>query len=260
MCRLFGMLSVVKKDAVKYLIDAECSIFRQSNTHDNRKQSDGWGIGYYQDRLQVLKSTAPVYTEKNKFINYVRNSLSSVVVVHIRKASNPKNLPRDKLISIENIQPFHYGNMVFIHNGSINVPDDVIGYLKKYKVKGLNDSETYFWLLMENIDKIEDIPKALRECDTILHMISTKPYSALNCIVSDGLRIYAYCKYIESSTQKSLCYKDRDYFTMCYKIVNDTELIISSERIDSEGVWHTLNNDEILVGEIRDDAVITQIV
>ena len=106
MRRLFGMLSVDALNAEKYLVEDECSLFAQSKADPKRLQGDGWGIGYYVNDAPVLvKSPKPVYTEFDRFVSVVKGVTSKLIVAHIRSASNPKGLPREKIISIENSQP-----------------------------------------------------------------------------------------------------------------------------------------------------------
>ena len=62
MCRMIGIISVRPTSLYKYLVEDECSLLIQA---EKGKQSDGWGIGYYErGKLRIFKSPRPVYEEK----------------------------------------------------------------------------------------------------------------------------------------------------------------------------------------------------
>ncbi|MEM1574464.1 MAG: class II glutamine amidotransferase [Nitrososphaerota archaeon] len=269
MCRLFGFISIKPSNAKEFLIDSECSLYTQSYINKNSKQSDGWGIAYYKGTKPIVyKSINPIYNEKDKFLNVLNKISSRIILAHIRKASNPKRLPIEKLLTIENVQPFYYKNYVFIHNGTINIPDCVISELGNYKkmVKSLNDSETYFWYIIKKLEEEKlNLVEALIDFEEFLwdkwNSISIKefknPYSSLNSIFTDGKKVYAICKYNEGNGT-SLCFKDQPYFEMCYK-VNKEFLIISSEKIDNSGEWKALKNNEFLIAQIIDKEIVFQV-
>jgi len=61
------------------------------------------------------------------------------------------NLPREKLIGLENTQPFTYKNLIFAHSGLIKALE-ARKKLGKYDdlIKRVNDSEVYFALLIKH--------------------------------------------------------------------------------------------------------------
>ena len=101
MCRMVGIVSLIPLKALECLAKSECSLLAQA---ERGKQSDGWGIGYYDasGNLRVFKSPNSVYSEKDLFIRVSSSIVSKIIIAHIRKASNPINLPREKLIGLEN--------------------------------------------------------------------------------------------------------------------------------------------------------------
>lgn len=105
------------------MLETECSLFKQAV---KGKQSDGWGIGFYVGHVPILfKSEKAIYEEEDKFREIVK-STKGRIITHVRKASNPRGLPREKLISPENSQPLSHLKYLIAHNGSINIPDEVI--------------------------------------------------------------------------------------------------------------------------------------
>ncbi len=262
------MLSVDALNARKYLVEDECSLFAQSKADPKRLQGDGWGIGYYvNDAPLLVKSQKPIYTERDRFVSVVKGATSKLMVAHIRSASNPRGLPREKIISIENSQPFMYGNYIFAHNGTVNIPDEVTSCLNEWRgrLKGFNDSEVYFWYIMREMENGATFPEALQTFAETLsdlwqrnrHKYPNKkrPYVGLNTILSDGKRLYAYCKYEkEDESRQSLCFGDQPAFQMSY-LIKPESLIVSSEKTNREEDWKTLRSGQLMIAEVSERAV-----
>ena len=260
MCRMLGIISVKPISPSKYLIKDECSLLIQAV---KGKQSDGWGIGYYvSNNLNVFKSPKPVYEEKDMFKIMCRKIKANIIIAHVRKASNPRNLPKEKLISKESSQPFYYKKYLFVHNGTIYIPDDVIEFLDEYKsiIRGVNDSEVYFAFLLKKLAETGDLIKAFREVERDLWNILKRsgkeikyPYSSLNMIFSDGTKIYALTRYLRGKNLNSICYGDTKYYRMSY-YCNGEILIVSSEKTNRDD-WRTMNNGELLIAEKIGDKI-----
>ncbi|RLI42580.1 hypothetical protein DRO64_06220 [Candidatus Bathyarchaeota archaeon] len=268
MCRLLGVLSVKPTNARRYLLDDPCSLYIQSMADPRRLQGDGWGIGYYRNGKPVLiKDYRPVYRDYRGFFSAVQKVRSNIIIAHIRRASNPRGLKKEALISVENSQPFTYGRYIFAHNGTIMIPDELAETLGSWKmrIRGLNDSEVYFWFLMKKMSEGLNLAEALREFKETMRDLWVKvrsaypdkhqPYHMLNIIFSDGEALYAYCEYDENAKPvKSLCFRDQLVYQMCYKI-RDDELVIASERTSREENWRTIRNGEMLTGRIENGRI-----
>jgi len=272
MCRLFGMLSVDPLNAGKYLVEDECSLLAQSKADPKRLQGDGWGVGYYvNDAPRLVKSPNPVYTEFDRFVSVVKGATSKLIVAHIRRASNPRGLPRERLISIENSQPFMYGNYFFAHNGVVNIPDEVTDCLDEWRgrLRGFNDSEVYFWYIMREMENGATFPGALQRFAETLSDLwqrnrhkypdKKRPYIGLNTMLSDGKRLYAYCKYEEEDeSRRSLCSGDQPVLQMSY-LIKPESLIVSSEKTSREEDWKILRSGQLMVAEVSGRAVKVEI-
>jgi len=267
MCRLFGMLSVKASNPRKYLLEDPCSIYVQSRADPRRRQRDGWGIGFYIDGVPtVVRSEKPVYMEYEKFSSTVGIASSRVVLAHIRQASNPRGLPKKQLISIENSQPFSYEKYIFVHNGTINMPDEVAECLGEWKgrVRGFNDSEVYFWYVVKEMTNGASFPEAIERFVKVLSVLwqgkrekcdHDRPYIGLNVLFSDGERLYAYCKYdIEDESKLSLCLKDQPIFQMSY-LADSACLVVASEKTNHEDKWQVLKSGQLLTGQIFRDNI-----
>jgi len=264
MCRLFGAISVFPVSAAKYVIDDPCSLYVQSKVDPLRLQSDGWGIGFYvNESLRVFKSEKPIYEDYDNVRSIVYNIKSNIVIAHIRRASNPRGLPREKLISVENSQPFYYGKYLFAHNGVITIPNEIAQLLGDWrlKIRGLNDSEVYFWYIVRELFNGRSLSEALKNFQRDLLRVwlenhekyphIDRPYVGLNMIFSDGEKLYAYCRYDEELDGKfrSLCYKDQPAMQMVY-IADQDKLIVASEKTNSEDEWRPIRSGQLVTGQI----------
>lgn len=265
MCRLFGMVAGTRKDALDHLVGNKFSLLAQADFDPARLQKDGWGIGSWQGRSwTVIKSTGAIYKEKPAFEKASREAVSRIVLGHIRQASNPRGLPHDTLISLDNCQPFYHGRYIFIHNGTVVIPDEVAATLGLYKkkLKGINDSEVLFWLVMRNLRKLGSVPKAFarsvediwnvwESCDEDTKKKAFKlfnqnaPYHSLNSFISDGKTLWAFCKHDAANTTKDFCGGGRPVFEVCYTTRGDATYV-ASERTDRSKDWEVMPDGTVL--------------
>jgi len=257
MCRLFCTLAKEKINLNYYLFDAKYSIIKQAKYE---KQDDGWGTVIYDKNKPsfIIKSIKPFYEEKIENLNIFNPKL---VLFFVREASNPRNIDKKLLINIEATQPFFHQNISFAHNGSIEIPDEVIQSLGnfKYKPLSLNDSEAYFICFLKFFEEEKDVFKALKKTEDFIVKTynetktnKKRPYSSLNVIISDGYKIYALNKYLINYKQ-SLIDPNREYYKMCY-YADEEKLIIASEPIEEDG-WKDLGNNKFIEGYIEEGKV-----
>lgn len=246
----------------------------QSHWDKKHLQKDGWGIASWQmaeGRFKIVKSEKSVFKEKEKFKRAAQSTKSKIILAHIRHASNPKKIPRKKLISLKNCQPFVYRNLAFAHNGTLNIPDAVAETLGEYKERicGTNDSEVLFWLFVKIYFSVIASPppridgriqlyfwqkvfsRMVQEIKRIWNSIPKRkrkfssPFRGLNCIASDGETLAAQCWY-EKAEGKSLCGQNRPYFEMCYNILLD-RVAVASEPMEDSKNWKALPNKHLLI-------------
>ncbi|HTT45670.1 MAG TPA: class II glutamine amidotransferase, partial [Thermoplasmata archaeon] len=153
MCRLFGLLSVQSGSAEPWLVRSDRSLLAQSNVDPERAQKDGWGIGWFLQggHAHVVKGKEGAFStgEREHYLRTAAEARGTLILGHLRHASNPLKLPHEKLIALENSQPFENHTTLFAHNGAIPFPEETRPFLGVHepKVKGVNDSEVLFWLL-----------------------------------------------------------------------------------------------------------------
>ena len=272
MCRLLGSLSEGGFDLQSHLISSKTSLLAQSNARRERLQGDGWGIGHYSPtgRPLIILSTKPVYREKKHFADAVKNASGRTVIAHIRRASNPRGLARSAIIRPANQQPFSYKNWLFAHNGTVRIPDQALPLAGRHRrlMKGNNDSEVYFRLLMNSIEKTgsvrdgvseaaDAIWKAWKETPAEVRRKQELPYVGLNFIMGDGERLWALCKYDGWKPKKDdnwLCHPrpPRPLFEMCYRVEPDWKgIAVASEITQPKGKWLPLNDGNLLEARLE---------
>lgn len=264
MCRLFGQLSASPAAAADFLVDAEFSLLKQSNFKKSNPQKDGWGVAWFgtNGKAVVSKSPMPAFKETAKFKEAAMGAVSTAAIGHIRAASNPRKLPKGRLINMANTQPFTDGRWIFAHNGTLQIPSEVTQRLGrwKHKLNSLNDSEVYFWQFRKFYEKHGDVEKALSACvaeDWALwkecresHPGKTAPYTGLNTLISDGKTLYALCHAASKGLAScGVCNPDQPWSTMSFTR-RASRVIVASENMD-EGAWTRLDPPELLSISVR---------
>lgn len=263
---MFGQLSLTPVDAKPPLVQNERSLLKQSNAVKKRRQAHGWGIGYYPDSNRspvIVKSRHAAFDEKAGFRLCAEQAHSRIIIAHIRNASNPKKLPLKKILGRSHSQPFSAGNVLFSHNGMLSIPDEIRRRLGKYGkfVRGLNDSEVYFWQLMKHIDACGDIPAAIQACMdedwTVWKSCRARypdkkvPYIGLNALVSDGKCLHAFCHYPLPRDPGALCSKGWPWGRIAYTLSKD-KLIFASEPLDRRrNSWRSFSDLQIASAELK---------
>jgi predicted glutamine amidotransferase len=256
MCRLFGMLSAKPYQPVKFLIKDKCSLLKQSNAKPKKFQADGWGVAYLDGRMKLVKSAGAVFEEAEKFRNIVSEINSNLILAHLRRASNPRRLPKEQLMNIGNVQPFVSPGLTFIHNGTVNKPNNIDLGEYRAMVDGDSDSEVLYWLLVKCLVEEGTVKGAIISMEKSLEMSvkeGTKPFTAVNIIFSDGKNLHAYCRYF-TQPGKSLCMGSQGYYIMSFLPGKD-RIVVMSEPSNEDPKWRTLDNGELLSARIEDRCV-----
>ena len=263
MCRLLGLLAPQETSAKPWLVDSERSLLRQSNIHPDHPQRDGWGIGWLDDAnaVHIQKGIGGAFEprEKEHYLLASGSARGRVVLGHLRHASNPMSLPREKLLGLANSQPFAEGEVMFVHNGSIPLPQEtrkLLGPLDG-RVKGVNDSEVLFWLMLKHyrtlLDPLLAYVQAQRDLVRVWNLAGQPgkgPYSGLNVIVTRGSdEMWAFCAYL-GDHGTNLANDGQPYYEMSYQRAPD-RLVVGSEPFDSRRAdWSSLPNGEYLNARI----------
>ncbi|HTT14269.1 MAG TPA: class II glutamine amidotransferase [Thermoplasmata archaeon] len=262
MCRLFGQLTAVPEPAVAWLVDRPASLLAQSNVSPDTAQKDGWGIGWFTDggRTRVEKGVRGAYEERDRFVAAARDAAGPLVVGHLRHASNPLHLPPEKLLGLENSQPFETHTILFAHNGSIPFPTETrpLTGVHEPKIQGVNDSEVLFWLLVRNSGEHDDPLVGYVQTVADLYRVwegmgrpAIPPFSGLNVLFSRHPdELWAFCLWT-GDHGTGLLDAHRPYYQMAYQAAPH-RLVVGSEPFDREpGVWRALTSGSYLVARRR---------
>ncbi|MGC2289992.1 MAG: class II glutamine amidotransferase [Thermoplasmata archaeon] len=271
MCRLLGVLSPEVISSRLWLLDAERSLFVQSNASPETAQKDGWGIGWFDEegRIHLQKGTHGAFEprEKEHYRLIAGSARSQNLIGHLRHASNPMNLPREQLLSLVNSQPFEDGQTLFGHNGSIPLPMETrkkLGSLDA-KVQGVNDSEVLYWLIQKHYrdsgDPLQAFVAARQDLVTVWEENGRPaggPWSGLNVLFAPLQdELWAFCCY-EGEHGHNLCDDGQPYYQMSYQ-ESPTGLVVGSEPFDSHREnWNALPNGQFLRGRIHNGRVLVE--
>jgi predicted glutamine amidotransferase len=245
MCRLFGFLASQPEPTEHWLVRSDRSLLAQSNHSPEQAQRDGWGIAWYEPsgRTQIVKGKGGAFepAERETFVRTASEAQASLVVGHLRHASNPLNLPRERLIGLENSQPFGTHAVLFAHNGAIPFPTETKPFLGVHEkeVQGVNDSEVLFRLLLRHDEEIHhplrSYARAVEDLDRVwigLGRPKVAPYSGLNVLYTPNPNeLWAFCAY---AGEHGGCFFDpsRPYYEMTYRR-EPHRLIVGSEPFDN---------------------------
>jgi predicted glutamine amidotransferase len=259
MCRLFGLLTNNDDSPEPWLVKSDRSLLAQSNVSPETAQKDGWGIGWLTDngRARVERGVGPAYAEGERelFVQAAKDADGPIVIGHLRHASNPLHLAPEQLLGLENSQPFDTHTTMFAHNGSIPFPNETRPFLGLYepKVKGVNDSEVLFWLLVRNTAEHDDpLVGYVRTVEDLVRVWEAMgrpaipPFSGLNVLFSRGPdELWAFAQWT-GDHGSGLFDEHRRYFEMTYH-ATPHRVVVGSEPFDRDpGIWTSIPSGSYL--------------
>jgi predicted glutamine amidotransferase len=230
MCRLLGITNFNFSRHGK-IVKNFCELARTGNVMDGDPpgHQDGWGLAFYRNgELTVHKSGVNLLEEMEKVIGILSGiGRAPVVILHLRKSA------WNDTTSTRHAHPFHYNNVVFAHNGVVY---GYKGLIPAITIPGLRedalDTEVFFYHFMS--DGSLELSRAFLRTVSIIKR--EYEFSSLNCLFSDGARLYAYRDYS----------KEPDYYSL-YKAYSEGSRIISSQPLDQNIQWEMMENEEFLM-------------
>lgn len=237
MCRVLGITNF---DYAKHekIIARFCELARSGMVMDEDPpgHEDGWGLAFYQEgELVVHKSGVNLLEETDRVISLLSAAQTSpVMILHLRKSAWADTS------NTRHAHPFHHNNSVFFHNGVVY---DYQGLIPAISIPGLSadarDTEVFFYHVMSG--EARDLDQAF--LDTVAIIKQKHKFSALNCLFSDGVKLFAYRDYS----------KEEDYYSF-YKAYSGNSWFISSEILDKKILWGMMAKEEFLAIDPRDMA------
>lgn len=229
MCRLLGVTNFAYARH-ENVVRNFCALARSGKVMagDPPGHGDGWGLAFYdKGRLVVHKSGGNLLDETDRVIEALSGvGGSPVMILHLRKSA------WQDTSSTRHAHPFQYDNVAFVHNGVVY---GYQGLLAEVTVPGLGtdalDTEVFFYRVMSA--RALGLGPAL--LDTVAAIKRGYTFSALNCLLSDGSKLYAYRDYS----------KEPDYYSL-YKAWSETSCLVSSEPLDEGLHWELMQKGEFL--------------
>ena len=234
MCRLLGITNF-EYSRHHQIVESFCELARTGvvMAGDPPGHGDGWGLAFYRDgKLTVQKSGGNLLEETEKVIGTLSGiGMAPVVILHLRKSA------WNDTSSTRHAHPFHYGKVAFAHNGTVY---DYKRLLSGIDLPGLGDdaldTEVFFYHFMSA--KYLELSQAF--LDTVSTIKRGYNFSALNCLFSDGTRLFAYRDYS----------KEPDYYSL-YKAHSGNSRIISSQPLDENIQWEMMAKEEFMVIDVE---------
>ena len=190
--------------------------------------ADGWGLAFYQGgKLVVRKSGRNLLDETDQVTGLLRGvGRAPVMILHLRKSAWSDSS------STRHAHPFNLGNTVFAHNGTVY---DYRKLLPGITLPGLGadalDTEVFFYFFMS----ARSLGLGRAFLDSVSFVKQHCNYSALNCLFSDGAKLFAYRDYA----------KEPDYYTL-YKSRSESSGIVASQPLDEQLYWEAMDRGEFL--------------
>lgn len=231
---------------------------------------DGFGIGWYAPEVSpepaLFTSVHPAWNDRN--LNYLAGKVkTNCLLAHVRAAT-------EGIVSEANCHPFHYKNLLFMHNGGIGGFNTIKRYMRRglsdevYEwVKGQTDSEHLFALVIEILNK-KNLQKFTAEAlaDCLMEAIASTEKmktqhgvtedSWINAVFTDGRAMVA-VRYVTNPQEdpSSLHYSEGNKYEckdgVCEMRPSNPEdhaVIISSETLtDKAADWKNIPANHLLL-------------
>ena len=234
MCRILGITAFDLKRH-RTVVERFCDLAHSGvvMADDPPGHEDGWGLAFYRaGELTVHKSGASLLAERDKVIAILKTATPSpLMILHLRKSAWGDRF------SARHAHPFHDRNKVFFHNGVVY---DYQRLLPALKPPGPNDDALDTEVLFHHVLSGNHPDLGRNFLDTVALVKKNHDFSALNCLFSDGMTLFAYRDYT----------REPDYYSL-YKAFSGHSCLISSEPLDPVLTWDLLTKGEFLTIDLQ---------
>jgi predicted glutamine amidotransferase len=221
MCRFLGCVAVRPVDVRRELLDAPNPLIRQSEEHDS-----GWGMAVHAapdgSPPQCRRFVRAAHADPG--FRAVTEARGRILSIHVRRATMGG-------LDLDNTHPFCHGAVSLCHNGTVPHFSRLLEPGME-RPRGQTDTECLFLHLMKGWDP-DDVAGSLRR--TVLAVVERSCFSALNLLVTDGRRLYAY----------------RLGVFELYWLARADRLLVASERVTDEA-WQPVDQDVLLTLDPED--------
>ena len=231
MCRLMGFVSADEKT----LVEAAGAGFSDFAALSAR-HGDGWGIATCNAEAHPTLLVEPTRAkESSVFDEAAHNLKSNGALLHLRWATGTL------AINEGNTHPFAYRDYSFIHNGALTPPDPILPFVEaKYLAlrRGTTDSETYFYLVITEIEKY-GVEEGIRSAVKII--AEHTGYSSINAMFLTPTEFFVINEHHNERIPEG---EPSDYYDLFYKTDNG-EVLVASSGWPQDG-WIEIPNHHLL--------------
>jgi len=237
MCRVLG---ITQFDYSRHerIVARFCELARTGIVMDEDPpgHEDGWGLAFYQaGELVVHKSGANILAETDRVFGILSVAQAApLMILHLRKSAWGDRF------STRHAHPFQLRNNVFFHNGVVY---DYQSLRAAISIPGLGadalDTEVFFYHVLSG--QAGDLGRKF--LDSVAAIKQHHRFSALNCLFSDGEKLFAYRDYAREPVYYSL-----------FKAWAGDSCVISSETLDESLQWELMAKEEFLAIDLGERA------
>lgn len=264
MSRLFGFFGTDK-------VNLSCVDSGEAGEESVRKESDGWGIGFFKNDASFLFKKASKASGGSRIANIAEVVSSNVFISHLRFATIGERKEA-------NTQPFRWGSWVFAHQGTVEhfrkIKPRIMRKLPpayKKLVRGNTDSEHLFYLFLSLLREKGSIKKGeISKTDAVQGIVElgkviaefceeaeVEKYPTMNFLVSNG-------QYLIASRNGSPLYyclvKPESDFETRFRS-NETGLVYELQNLEEEISYVLVTSekysDSPMYVEIADNTIFT---
>ncbi len=232
MCRLMGFVSFSEISLVE-AAGAEFTEFAALSA----RHGDGWGIVTCNTDQHPSLLVEPTRAKESAAFEEASRSLkSNGALLHLRWATGALS------VNEGNTHPFTHGDYSFIHNGALN-PAEAVDHLIDPQLlalrRGQTDSESYFYLIINEIEKfgvVDGIRSAIKLIRTHVD------YSSINAMLLTPSHLYVINEHDQERAPQS---EGPGYYDLFFR--NDgKEVLVASSGWTQTG-WEELPNHTLMV-------------
>ena len=231
MCRLMGFVSMQEQTLVEAAGEEFAEFAALSARH-----GDGWGIASCDEQEHPQLLLEPTRAKESKAFDQAAHNLkTNGALLHLRWATG------SLAINEGNTHPFTYRDYSFMHNGALNPPDSIDAFIEpKFLAlkRGQTDSESYFYLIVSEIEKY-GVEEGIRSAVRIIQ--THADYSSINSMFLTPTEFYVVN---EHDVEKRPAAEPADYYDLFYR--NDgKEVLVASSGWTQTG-WEELPNHSLM--------------
>ena len=200
------------------------------------RHGDGWGIASCNEQAHPQLLIEPTRAKESKAFDQASHNLkTNGALLHLRWATG--NLA----INEGNTHPFTYRDYSFMHNGALIPPESIDAFIEpKFLAlkRGETDSESYFYLIVTEIEKY-GVEQGIRSAIKIIR--ANAVYSSINCMFLTPTEFYVVN---EHNFEKRPVGEPANYYDLFYR--NDgKEVLVASSGWTQTG-WEELPNHSLM--------------